>query len=201
MSDFQVGDRVVLKGAPPAWRPRRHGGGDRGRRDLGPVGRPGSANRAGYSSQYARSNTRSRPLSLLDSAIRPAPGETGEPGYSTDVAVARSLLGRTSRAKIARALVVLIAVVAALGIIILPLGPDLAQAERSLQGPPTFSFPGERGPAVAHCTHTGLFGLFGSTDACALTFRSGDSYRCRVFEAGEGLGLGMGCATRPFRRG
>lgn len=154
------------------------------------------------SSQYARSNTRSRPLSLLDPLSHPpSAGEAGEPGYSADVAVARRLLGRTSRAKIARALVVLIAVVAALGIIILPLGPDLAQAERSLQGPPTFSFPGERGPAVAHCTHTGLFGLFGSTDACALTFRSGDSYRCRVFEAGEGLGLGMGCATRPFRRG
>jgi hypothetical protein len=98
-------------------------------------------------------------------------------------------------------LAALIAVVVTLGVMVLPLGPDLSQAERALQGPPTFGYSGERGPAVAHCTHTGLFGLLGSNDACTLTFRSGDSYRCTVFEAGEGLGLGMSCASRPFRRG
>lgn len=98
-------------------------------------------------------------------------------------------------------LAALIAVAVALGVILLPLGPDLSQAARALQGPPTFSYPGEYGQPLAHCTHTGLFGLFGGADTCTLTFCSGDSYRCTVASAPDGLGLSMGCASRPFRRG
>jgi hypothetical protein len=95
----------------------------------------------------------------------------------------------------------LIAVASLLRIFVLPLGPGLAQAERALVEPPTFSFAGEHGRPVAHCTHGGMFGLLGATDHCTLTFRSGDSYRCDVFQAGDGLGLATGCASRPFRRG
>jgi hypothetical protein len=119
------------------------------------------------------------------------------------VAVARRIRVRTSRRTRIALLVLaaLIAVAAALRIFVLPLGPDVAQAERALQGPPTFGYSGEHGPAVAHCTHGGMFGLLGFTDDCTLTFRSGDSYRCGVFQAGDGVGLGMTCASRPFRRG
>ena len=106
--------------------------------------------------------------------------------------------GGSSRARIGLGLAALIAAIATLAIILLPLGPDVSQAERSLQGPPTFGYPGVHGPARARCVHTGLFGLFGSTDACILTFQSGGSYHCRVFDAGDELGLGMGCASRPF---
>src|SRR2546430_12153906 len=94
---------------------------------------------------------------------------------------------RVARSRMGIALLVLAALIALavmLRIFVLPLGPDLAQAERALQGPPTFGYPGEHGPAVAHCTHGGMFGLLGSTDDCTLTFRSGDSYHCGVFQAG-----------------
>jgi hypothetical protein len=76
---------------------------------------------------------------------------------------------------------------------------SIRTAERFLQGPPTFSYGGERGQPVARCHHTGLFG-WSAEDACTLTFPSGDAYRCTVSPPRDSAGASASCASRPFRR-
>jgi hypothetical protein len=88
-------------------------------------------------------------------------------------------------------------------VLVLPIGVSLATAERFLQGPPTFAFPGETGQPSARCQHTGLFGLLGSVDTCTLTFPSGDYYRCSVdppgFAGPSSAGISASCDRKRFR--
>ena len=89
-------------------------------------------------------------------------------------------------------------------VLVFPIEVPLKTADRFLQGPPTFAFPGEAGQPVARCHHTGLFGLLGSVDDCTLTFPSGDYFRCTVDPPGFGgpasAGMSASCSPRRFSR-